>query len=83
MCIAVLIEVLILSQIYRKSSIRSRPLIQVYSIRGRAIGGSEQALTIGKSSNPSKLPFLDHYGLVEIKKFALEIIIFEVPLLQV
>ena len=38
------------------------------SIRGRAIGGSVQALIIGKSLNPSKLPYLDHYGLVEIKK---------------
>ena len=54
------------SYVYRKSSIRSRPIIQVYSIKGRAIGGSEQALTIGKSSNPSKI--MDHYGLVEIKK---------------
>ena len=33
--------------------------------------------------NPSKLPYLDHYGLVEIKKIALEIIIFEIPLIQV
>ena len=48
--------------------IRSRPLIQVYSNRGRVIGGSVQALIIGKSLNPSKLPYLDHYGLVEIKK---------------
>ena len=53
------------------------------SIRGRAIGGSVQALIIGKSLNPSKLPYLDHYGLVEIKKFAPEIIIFEIPLIQV
>ena len=53
------------------------------SIRGRAIGGAVQALIIGKSLNLSKLPYMDHYGLVEIKKFALEIIIFEVPLLQV
>ena len=52
-------------------------------ITGRAIGGSVQALIIGKSLNPSKLPYLDHYGLVEIKKFALEIIIFEIPLIQV
>ena len=37
------------------------------SIRGRAIGGSVQALIIGKSLNPSKLPYLDHYGLVEIR----------------
>ena len=70
------------ASMYRKSSIRSRPLIQVYSIRGRAIGGSVQALIIGKSLNPSKLPYLDHYGLVEIKKFALEIIVFEIPLRQ-
>ena len=68
---------------YRKSSIRSRPLIQVYSIRGWAIGGSVQALIIGKILNPSKIPYLDHYGLVEIKKFALEIIIFEIPPIQV
>ena len=65
---------------YRKSSIRSRPLIQVDSIRGRAIGGSVQALIIGKSL---KLPYLDHYGLVEIKNFGLEVIIFEIPLIQV
>ena len=69
--------------IYRKSSIRSRPLIQVYSIRGRAIGGSEQALTIGKSSIPSKLPYWDHYGQIEIEKFALEIIFFKIPLIHV
>ena len=69
--------------IYRKSSIRSRPLIQVYSIRGQAVGGSVQALIIGKSLTPSKIPYLDHYGLVEIKKFALEIIIFQIPLIQV
>ena len=53
------------------------------SIRGQAIEGSVQALIVGKSLNPSKLPYLDHYGLVEIKKFALEIIIFEIPLIQV
>ena len=44
---------------------------------------SVQALIIGKSLNPSKLPYLEHYGLVEIKEFALEIIIFEIPLTQV
>ena len=66
---------------YRKSSISSRPLIQVYSIRGRVIGGSVQALIIGKILNPSKIPYLDHYGLVEKKSFALEFIIFEIPLI--
>ena len=68
---------------YRKSSIRSRPLIQVYSIRGRAIGGSVQALIIGKSLNPSKLPYLDHFELFEVKKIALELIFIEIPLIQV
>ena len=68
---------------YRKSLIRSRPLIQVYSIRGRAIGGSVQALIIGKSLNPSKLPYLELYELLQMKNFALEIVIFEVPLIQV
>ena len=53
------------------------------SIKGRAIGGSVQALIIGKSLNPSKLPYVDHYGQVEMKKFALEIIIFEIPRIQV
>ena len=53
------------------------------SIRAWTIGGSVQALIIGKSLNPSKLPYLDHYGLGEIKTFALEIIIFEIPLMQV
>ena len=53
------------------------------SIRSRGIGGSVQALIIGKSLNPSKLPYLDHYGLVEIKQFAVEIIVFEIPLIQV
>ena len=53
------------------------------SIRGRAIGGSVQALIISKSWNPSKLPYLDHYGLVEMKRSALEIIIFEILLIQV
>ena len=59
------------------------PLIQVYSIRGRAIVGSVQALIIVKSLNPSKLPYLDHYGLIKRKHFALEIITFEIPLIQV
>ena len=68
---------------YRKSSIRSRPLIQVYSNRGRAIGGSVQALIVGKILNPSKLPYLGHYELVEMKNIFLEIIVFEIPLLQV
>ena len=72
-----------MSSEYHKSSIRSRPLIQVYFNRGRAIGGSLQALIIDKSLNPSKLPYLDHYGLVEIKNFALEIIFIEIPLIQV
>ncbi len=52
-------------------------------IRGQAIRGFVQALIIGKSLNPSKIPYLDHYGLVETKKFALGIIIFEIPLIQV
>ena len=30
-----------------------------------------------------KTAYLDHSGLVEIKKFALEIIILEIPLMQV
>jgi hypothetical protein len=72
-----------MNPLYRKSSIRSRPLLQVYLFRDWAIGGSVQALIVGKSLNPSKLPYLGHYGLVEIKKFALEIIIFEIPLIQV
>ena len=55
----------------------------MYPIRGRVIGGSVQAPIIGKSLNPSNLPYLYHYGLVEIKKFDLEIIIFEIPLIQV
>ena len=38
------------------------------SIRGQAIEGSVEALIIGKSLNPSKLPYLEPYGLVEIKK---------------
>ena len=45
--------------------------------------GSVQALIIGKSLNPSKLHYLDHYGMVEIKNFALDIMIFEIPLIQV
>ena len=57
--------------------------MQVYSIRGREIGGSVQALIFGRSLNPSKIPYLDHYGLVEIKNCALEIIVFEIPLIQV
>ena len=59
----------------RKSSIRSLSLLEVEQ--------SVQGLIIGKSLNPSNLPYLDHYGLVEIKNFALDIIIFEIPLLQV
>ena len=30
-----------------------------------------------------KITLLGHYGLVEIKQFALEIILFEIPLIQV
>ena len=33
--------------------------------------------------NALKTAYLDHYGLVEIKKIALEIILFEIPLIQV
>ena len=62
--------------IYRKSSFRSQPLIQVYLYYRSSNRGSVHALIIGKSLNPSKLPFLDHYGLVEIKDFALEVLIF-------
>ena len=42
-----------------------------------------QALIVIKILNPSKLPYLDHYELVEIKNVALDIIIFEIPLIQV
>ena len=34
--------------------------LQVYSIRGWAIGRYVQALIIGKSLNPSKLAYLDY-----------------------
>ena len=34
-------------------------------------------------TNALKTAYLDHSGLVEIKKFALEIIILEIPLIQV
>ena len=57
---------------YRKSSIRSQPLIQVYSIRGRVIGGSVPPLIIGKILNPSKLPYLHYHGLVKKEKKAHE-----------
>ena len=68
---------------YRKSSIRSRPLIQVASIRGRTIGGAVQPLIVGKILNPSKLPYLDHFELFEGKNLALEFIFIEIPLIQV
>ena len=59
---------------YRKSSNTSRPLIQVASIRGRTIGGPVQPLIVGKILNPSKLPYLDHFELFEVKNLALEFI---------
>ena len=68
---------------YRKSSNTSRPLIQVASIRGRTIGGPVQPLIVGKILNPSKLPYLDHFELFEVKNLALELIFIEIPLIQV
>ena len=68
---------------YRKSSNTSRPLIQVASIRGRTIGGPVQPLIVGKILNPSKLPYLDHFELFEVKNLALEFIVIEIPLIQV
>ena len=68
---------------YRKSSNTSRPLIQVASIRGRTIGGPVQPLIVGKILNPSKLPYLDHFELFEVKNLALELIFIEKPLIQV
>ena len=70
-------------QIYRKSSNTSRPLIQVASIRGRTIGGPVQPLIVEKILNPSKLPYLDHFELFEVKNLALEFIFIEIPLIQV
>ena len=67
----------------RKSSNTSRPLIQVASIRGRTIGGPVQPLIVGKILNPSKLPYLDHFELFEVKNLALEFIFIEIPLIQV
>ena len=69
--------------VYRKSSNTSRPLIQVASIRGRTIGGPVQPLIVGKILNPSKLPYLDHFELFEVKNLALELIFIEIPLIQV
>ena len=34
-------------------------------------------------TNALKTAYLDHYGLVEIKNFGLEIMLFEIPLIQV
>ena len=59
------------------------PLIQVASIRGRTIGGPVQPLIVGKILNPSKLPYLDHFELFEVKNLALEFIFIEIPLIQV
>ena len=59
------------------------PLIQVASIRGRTIGGPVQPLIVGKILNPSKLPYLDHFELFEVKNLALELIFIEKPLIQV
>ena len=59
---------------YRKSSNTSRPLIQVASIRGRTIGRPVQPLIVGKILNPSKLLYLDHFELFEVKNLALELI---------
>ena len=72
-----------LVQIYRKYSNTSRPLIQVASIRGRTIGRPVQPLIVGKILNASKLPYLDHFELFEVKKLALELIFIEIPLIQV
>ena len=68
---------------YRKSSNTSRPLIQVASIRGRTIGGPVQPLIVGKILNPSKLPYLDHFELFEVKNLALDFIFIKIPLIQV
>ena len=72
---------------YTVNTVNPRLEVDLYyksaSIRGQAIGGSVQALIIGKILNPSKLPYLDHYELIEMKHVALEITIFEIPLLQV
>ena len=72
-----------LRYIYRKYSNTSRPLIQVASIRGRTIGGPVQPLIVGKILNPSKLPYLDHFELFEVKNLTLEFIFIEIPLIQV
>ena len=74
---------LYISLVYRKSSNTSRPLIQVASIRGRTIGGPVQPLIVGKILNPSKVPYLDHFELFELKNLALELISIEKPLIQV
>ena len=70
----------ILYETYRKSSNTSRPLIQVASIRGRTIGGPVQPLIVGKFLNHSKLPYLDHFELFEVKNLALKLILIEIPL---
>ena len=59
------------------------PLIQVASIRGPTIGGPAQPLIVGKILNPSKLLYLDHFELFEVKNLALELIFIEKPLIQV
>ena len=45
--------------------------------------GSVQAPIIGKSLNPSKIPYLDHYGLIDQEESAQKIILLEIPLIQV
>ena len=57
---------------YKSTCIRRLP------IEGHAVFENKKIFT-----NALKTAYLDHSGLVEIKKIALEIIILEIPLIQV
>ena len=57
---------------YKSTCIRS------LTIEGHAAFENQKIFT-----NALKTAYLDHSGLVEIKKIALEIIILEIPLIQV
>ena len=53
------------------------------SIRSLTIGGSVQALTISKSLNPSKLPYLNLSEDFDQEKIVEKLILLEMLLIQV
>ena len=71
--ILVALKVLVVFEIFKETSNK-------FAVKFQTIT-TVQALIIGKSLNLSKLPYSERYGLVEIEKNSLEIIVFEIPLI--